>query len=148
MVCISYGIHSKITRLSYIFISELEKKVFMSIVLIKPIVFLMHIRAPKRRLQMNFKFSDCKNLPHKFIHWEFSQWCPIREIHWENVSKYECACVHKEYSGLYPYFSALTERRTMEEKTVETWDNEMAVNLTAPFLLSKHFVKSMKEKGI
>lgn len=43
--------------------------------------------------------------------------------------------------------AALTERRTMEEKTVETWDNEMAVNLTAPFLLSKHFVKSMKEKG-
>lgn len=43
--------------------------------------------------------------------------------------------------------AAMTERCPMEEKTLESWDNEMALNLTAPFMLSKHFAGSMKKKG-
>lgn len=43
--------------------------------------------------------------------------------------------------------AAMTERCPMEEKTLESWDNEMALNLTAPFHLSKNFVGSMKKKG-
>lgn len=35
----------------------------------------------------------------------------------------------------------------MEEKTPESWNKELAINLTAPFLLSKNFVMSMKKKG-
>lgn len=46
-----------------------------------------------------------------------------------------------------PYFVAMTERCPMEEKALESWDNEMALNLTAPFMLSKHFAGSMKKKG-
>lgn len=42
---------------------------------------------------------------------------------------------------------AMTEHCPMEEKTLESWDNEMALNLTAPFMLSKHFAGSMKKKG-
>lgn len=45
------------------------------------------------------------------------------------------------------YWKAMTERCPMEEKTLESWDNEMALNLTAPFMLSKHFAGSMKKKG-
>lgn len=39
------------------------------------------------------------------------------------------------------------ERCTMDEKTPESWDRDLAINLTAPFLLSKNFAMSMKKKG-
>ncbi|XP_065940265.1 D-beta-hydroxybutyrate dehydrogenase isoform X5 [Magallana gigas] len=39
------------------------------------------------------------------------------------------------------------ERCAMDEKTPQSWDRELAINLTAPFLLSKNFAISMKKKG-
>ena len=43
--------------------------------------------------------------------------------------------------------AATSPWNTIEETTLETWERVIAVNLTAPFLLSKAFFESMKEQG-
>ncbi|XP_022311365.2 D-beta-hydroxybutyrate dehydrogenase-like isoform X2 [Crassostrea virginica] len=43
-------------------------------------------------------------------------------------------------AGMYELF-------TIEEKPVDSWDKEIAINLTAPFLMSKCLIPSMKKKG-
>jgi len=43
--------------------------------------------------------------------------------------------------------AATSPWKTVEETTVENWDRTMAVNLRAPFLLSKVFLPAMKARG-
>uniref|UniRef100_A0A8B8C9W3 3-oxoacyl-[acyl-carrier-protein] reductase n=1 Tax=Crassostrea virginica TaxID=6565 RepID=A0A8B8C9W3_CRAVI len=43
-------------------------------------------------------------------------------------------------AGMYELF-------TIEDKPLDSWDKEIAVNLTAPFLMSKCLISLMKKKG-
>lgn len=45
------------------------------------------------------------------------------------------------------YFVVMIEYCLMEEKILESWDNEMVLNLMVLFMLFKYFVGFMKKKG-
>ena len=43
--------------------------------------------------------------------------------------------------------AAIFESLTLESTTIKAWENHLAINLTAPFLLSQSFAKQAKEGG-
>lgn len=45
------------------------------------------------------------------------------------------------------YFVVMIECCLMEEKILESWDNEIVLNLMVLFMLFKYFVGFMKKKG-
>lgn len=48
---------------------------------------------------------------------------------------------------IYQFWIGIYNRSWFEEKELESWDKEIAINLTAPFLVSKYLYPAMKKKG-